>query len=143
MEMHGQTGRRDGRFPSLALMARYGRTQRRRRLSQSTPRATPPCSPEAAKRLSRRTRKSSQSSIFRSLSEAEGDHGAGDGGSGLDRLIHKPVEFGRVVADDLLAGRFGQVPQFALYVFLGVGPNAVGVWEIRAPHDVVFAELVQ
>ena len=59
------------------------------------------------------------------------------------RSIDEAVEFGGVVADDFLAGGVGQVAEFALDVFLRVGPDAVGVREVRAPHDVVFAELVE
>src|SRR5262249_37253720 len=58
-------------------------------------------------------------------------------------LIHEAVELGGVVADDLLAGDGGQVAQLALDVFLRIGPHPVGVREVRAPHDVVLAELVQ
>ena len=35
------------------------------------------------------------------------------------------------------------MPQLALNVFLRIRPHAVGVREVRAPHDVVLAELVE
>src|ERR1700724_4203464 len=59
------------------------------------------------------------------------------------RSVHEAVEFGGVVADDLLAGGGGQVAELALDVFLRIRPHTVGVREIRTPHDVVFAELVE
>src|ERR1041384_8249590 len=56
--------------------------------------------------------------------------------------IHEAVELGRIVADDLSLhiGRGG--PALLLDVFLRVGIDAVGVREIRTPHDVVGAELI-
>src|SRR5215471_19668928 len=56
--------------------------------------------------------------------------------------IHKSVEFGGVVADDLLADGGGQVAELALDVFLRIRPHAVGVREVRAPHHVVFTDLI-
>src|SRR6266404_7430536 len=58
-------------------------------------------------------------------------------------LIHKPVQLRGVVANDLAACVLGQMAELALDVFLRVGPDAIGVREIRAPHDVVLAELVE
>src|SRR5438552_737841 len=58
-------------------------------------------------------------------------------------LIDEAIELRRVVADDLLAGGLGQVTEFALDVFLRIRPHPVGMREIRAPHDVVLAELLQ
>src|SRR6185436_13966250 len=48
-----------------------------------------------------------------------------------------------VVAHDLAAGRRGQVAQLAVDVLLGVRPHAVGMREVRAPHDLVLAQLVE
>src|SRR5437660_113282 len=56
--------------------------------------------------------------------------------------VHKAVELGGVVADDLFAGGFGQVAELFADVFLRVRVDAVRVRKVRAPHDVVFAELV-
>src|SRR6266850_6828787 len=53
------------------------------------------------------------------------------------------VERGGVVADDLAADLRGQVPQLAVDVLLGVRPHAVGMREVRAPHDLVHAQLVE
>src|SRR6516165_1083983 len=68
--------------------------------------------------------------------------GGGESSVWLRPLVYEAVEFGGVVADDLLADGCGEVAELALDVFLRVGPYAVGVREIRAPHDVVLAEFV-
>src|SRR3989442_11370904 len=52
------------------------------------------------------------------------------------------VERGGVVADDLPPGGGRQVAELALDVLLGVGPHAVWMREVGAPHDLVGAELV-
>src|SRR5919108_6457921 len=54
----------------------------------------------------------------------------------------QPVQRGRVVADDLLARRGRQVTELAFDVLLGVRPHAVGMREVRTPHDLVGAQLV-
>src|SRR5262245_5023460 len=47
-----------------------------------------------------------------------------------------------VVAHDLLPRRRGQVAELALDIVLRIRPHAVGMWEVRAPHDLVASELV-
>jgi hypothetical protein len=54
--------------------------------------------------------------------------------------IHEAIEFGGVVADDLAAGSFRQMAELAPDVLLRIGPDAVGVREVRALRDVVRAE---
>src|SRR5260370_39899847 len=53
------------------------------------------------------------------------------------------VECLRVVADDLAPHVRGQMPELPLEILLRVGPHAVGMREVGAPHDLVGAELVQ
>src|SRR5689334_5048645 len=55
----------------------------------------------------------------------------------------KAVELRRVLAGDLASHVGGQVPQLALDVLAGVRPHAVGMREVRAPHHLVDAELVE
>src|SRR5262249_34878600 len=69
--------------------------------------------------------------------------GACTGRAGRVPLISEAVEFGGVIADALFARAGGQVAELALDVLLRVRPDAVGVWEVRAPHDVVLAKLVE
>src|SRR5262249_39242966 len=59
------------------------------------------------------------------------------------RLLHEAVEPARVLADDLAAHIRGQMAELALDVLGRVRPDAVGMREVRGPHDVVHAELVQ
>src|SRR5713101_8603826 len=58
-------------------------------------------------------------------------------------LLHDPVELAGVLADDLPADARGQRPELAVYVFHGIRPDAVGMREIRGPHDIVDPELVE
>src|ERR1043166_5286285 len=53
------------------------------------------------------------------------------------------VERGGVVADDLPPRGRGQVAELAVDVFLRIRPHAVGMREVRAPHDLVLAQLVE
>src|ERR1043165_4125927 len=55
----------------------------------------------------------------------------------------EPVQRGGVVAHDLRSRGGGQVTELARDVLPGIRPHTVGMREIRAPHDLVFAELVQ
>jgi len=45
-------------------------------------------------------------------------------------LIHKSVELGGILADDLVAGGCGQMAELFLDVFLGIRPDAVRVREV-------------
>src|SRR5215469_16715498 len=58
------------------------------------------------------------------------------------RSIHEAVELSRILTDDLASGGVGQVAELALDVVLRIGPDAVGVWKVRGPHDVALADLV-
>src|SRR5438093_837285 len=53
------------------------------------------------------------------------------------------VERGGVVADDLPPRGGGQLTELAVDVLLRIGPHAVGMREVRAPHDLVGAQLVE
>src|SRR5262245_53808783 len=55
----------------------------------------------------------------------------------------EPVQAGGVFADDLVADAVREVAELALAVRPGVGPDAVGMGEVRAPHDLVGAEIVE
>src|SRR5262249_39330358 len=55
---------------------------------------------------------------------------------------HEAVELSRILTDDLASGGVGQVAELALDVVLRIGPDAVGVWKVRGPHDVALADLV-
>src|SRR5205823_9198196 len=57
-------------------------------------------------------------------------------------LEREAVELRGVLADDLAADVGGQVAQLALHVLARVRPHAVGMRKVRAPHDLVDAELV-
>src|SRR6059058_2140883 len=59
------------------------------------------------------------------------------------RSVDEAVEPARVLADDLLSDVGRQVPELTLDDLTGVGPDAVGVGEVRAPHDVVDPNLVE
>ena len=58
-------------------------------------------------------------------------------------LVSEAVEPSRVLADDLAADRLRDVRKLARDELLRVGPDAVGVREVAAPHDVVLAEDVE
>src|SRR5687767_12662038 len=53
------------------------------------------------------------------------------------------VQRGGVLADDLAAHGGRQVAELALDVLLRVRPDAVGMREVRAPHHLVHAQLVE
>src|SRR5713101_1592788 len=53
------------------------------------------------------------------------------------------IKPGRIAANYLMARGGRQVTQFALNIFLGIWPDAVGVREIRPPHDIVCADFVE
>src|SRR5262249_37258814 len=57
--------------------------------------------------------------------------------------VLETVELRCVVTDDLAPHAGGQVSELALDVLARVGPHAVGMRKIGAPHDLVVAELVQ
>src|SRR5207249_10621452 len=59
------------------------------------------------------------------------------------RSANETVELARVLADDLPADVGSQVTELTLDELARVGPDAVGVREVRAPHDVVDADLVE
>src|SRR5579863_7562264 len=52
------------------------------------------------------------------------------------------VEPRGVVADDFAPDGLRQFTEFAFDVFLRIGPDAVGMREIRTPHDVVRADFI-
>src|SRR2546425_5318478 len=52
------------------------------------------------------------------------------------------VEPARVLANDLLAHGRGQVAELALDELARVGPHAIGMGKVRAPHDGVVPEIV-
>src|SRR5437899_12544379 len=58
-------------------------------------------------------------------------------------LLHEPVELAGVLADDLPADVRRQVPELALHVLRRIRPDAIGMREIRRPHDIVDPELVE
>src|SRR5579863_9760614 len=60
----------------------------------------------------------------------------------LELVEVEPVELRLVEAEDL--GRLVQrdVPESILEESAGVGPGALRVWEVVAPHDVAHADLV-
>src|SRR5438445_685797 len=58
-------------------------------------------------------------------------------------LLHEPVELAGVLADDLPADVRRQMPELALDVLRGIRPDAIGMREIRRPHDIVDPELVE
>src|ERR1700730_1470565 len=58
-------------------------------------------------------------------------------------LLHEPVELAGILADDLPADVRGQMPELALDVLRGIRPDAIGMREIRGPHDIVDPELVE
>src|SRR5207245_9904781 len=58
-------------------------------------------------------------------------------------LLHEPVELAGVLADDLPADVRRQVPELALDVLRRIRPDAIGMREIRRPHDIVDPELVE
>src|SRR5271169_3276117 len=53
------------------------------------------------------------------------------------------IEPSRIAANYSMARGGRQVAQFALNIFLGIRPDAVGVREIRTPHDIAFANFVE
>src|ERR1700687_5632597 len=53
------------------------------------------------------------------------------------------IKLGRIAANYCVARGGRQVAQFALNIFLGIRPDAVGVREIRTPHDIVFTDFVE
>src|SRR5437870_6659476 len=59
------------------------------------------------------------------------------------RSANEAVELARVLADDLTADVGSQVTELTLDELARVGPDAVGMGEVRAPHDVVDADLVE
>src|SRR6516165_8472990 len=58
------------------------------------------------------------------------------------RSIHEAVELGGILADDLVPGRGGQVAELLLDVFLRIRPDPVRVREVRGPHDIAIADLL-
>src|SRR5207247_7448296 len=58
-------------------------------------------------------------------------------------ISDEPVEPPRVLADDFAANVGREVPELTLDDLAGAGPDAVGVGEVRAPHDVVDPDLVE
>src|SRR2546426_415602 len=59
------------------------------------------------------------------------------------RSANETVELARVLADDLPADVGSQVTELTLDELARVGPDAVRMGEVRAPHDVVDADLVE
>src|SRR5207244_12454707 len=59
------------------------------------------------------------------------------------RSANETVELARVLADDLSADVGSQVTELTLDELARVGPDAVRMGEVRAPHDVVDADLVE
>src|SRR5437899_5744041 len=58
-------------------------------------------------------------------------------------LLHEPVELAGVLADDLPADVRRQVPELALDVLRRIRPDAIGMRELRRPHDIVDRQLVE
>src|SRR5205814_5828332 len=56
------------------------------------------------------------------------------------RLIAQPIELHRVVARDLAAALGADGRKLAFEELLRVGPDAVGMRVVGAPHDVVLAQ---
>src|SRR6202035_1762902 len=56
--------------------------------------------------------------------------------------VHKAVELGGVLADDLVPGGRGQMAEFLLDVFLRIRPDTIRMREVRGPHDVAGADLL-
>src|SRR6516165_7646858 len=57
-------------------------------------------------------------------------------------LVHEAVELGGVLADDLVPGVSGQMAELLPDVFLRIRPDAVRVREVRGPHNVALADLL-
>src|SRR6516165_5703425 len=57
-------------------------------------------------------------------------------------LVHEAVELGGVLADDFVPGVSGQMAELLPDVFLRIRPDAVRVREVRGPHNVALADLL-
>src|SRR5205823_7305094 len=60
-----------------------------------------------------------------------------------ESLVAEAIELHRIVAGDLALGLGRDGGQLAGQELLAVGPDAIGVREVRAPHDVVLAQVVE